>query len=97
MKKTHYYLVDNSSIIPGAAVSELQFNIIHERPFIVHDLQVRFVCPFMIFEVIISLSVKGKVTFLGKVTFFYHKWMSIRLSISDHPNGYIITILSFIY
>ncbi|CAA3010868.1 Hypothetical predicted protein [Olea europaea subsp. europaea] len=39
MKKTHYYLVDNSSIIPGAAVSELQFNIIHERPFIVHDLQ----------------------------------------------------------
>lgn len=87
MKKTHYYLVDNSSIIPGAAVSELQFNIIHERPFIVHDLQVRFVCPFMIFEVIISLSVKGK------VTFFYH----IRLSISDHPNGYIITILTFIY
>ncbi|XP_043720625.1 putative hydrolase C777.06c [Telopea speciosissima] len=40
MKKTHYYLVDTSVIIPGAAVSELQFNIIHEEPFIVHDLQV---------------------------------------------------------
>lgn len=39
MKKTHYYLVDTSVIIPGAAVSELQFNIIHEEPFIVHDLQ----------------------------------------------------------
>ncbi|KAL2462564.1 RanBP2-type domain-containing protein [Forsythia ovata] len=36
MKKTHYYLVDTSSIIPGAAVSDLQFNIIHEKPFIVH-------------------------------------------------------------
>lgn len=40
MKKTHYYLVDTSVIIPGAAVSELQFNIIHEEPFIVHDLKV---------------------------------------------------------
>ncbi|EOY27117.1 Catalytic, putative isoform 1 [Theobroma cacao] len=40
MKKTHYYLVDTSVIVPGAAVSELQFNIIHEEPFIVHDLQV---------------------------------------------------------
>ncbi|XP_034696861.1 putative hydrolase C777.06c [Vitis riparia] len=40
MKKTHYYLVDTSVIIPGAAVSELQFNIIHEKPFIVHDLKV---------------------------------------------------------
>lgn len=39
MKKTHYYLVDTSVITPGAAVSELQFNIIHEEPFIVHDLQ----------------------------------------------------------
>ncbi|KAI3455569.1 hypothetical protein Pfo_012232 [Paulownia fortunei] len=39
MTKTHYYLVDTSSIIPGAAVSELQFNIIQEEPFIVHDLQ----------------------------------------------------------
>ncbi|XWS20143.1 hypothetical protein CRYUN_Cryun31cG0075300 [Craigia yunnanensis] len=39
MKKTHYYLVDTSVIIPGAAVSTLQFNIIHEEPFIVHDLQ----------------------------------------------------------
>lgn len=40
MKKTHYYLVDTSVIIPGAAVSELQFNIIHEEPFIVHDMKV---------------------------------------------------------
>ncbi|KAI5659320.1 hypothetical protein M9H77_28113 [Catharanthus roseus] len=40
MKKTHYYLVDTSVIIPGAAVSELQFNIIHEDPFVVHDLKV---------------------------------------------------------
>ncbi|XP_071901343.1 putative hydrolase C777.06c isoform X2 [Coffea arabica] len=39
MKKTHYYLVDTSVIVPGAAVSELQFNIIHEEPFIVHDLK----------------------------------------------------------
>lgn len=39
MKKTHYYLVDTSGIIPGAAVSELQFNIIHEEPFIVDDLK----------------------------------------------------------
>ncbi|KAI5659325.1 hypothetical protein M9H77_28118 [Catharanthus roseus] len=39
MKKTHYYLVDTSVIIPGAAVSELQFNIIHEDPFVVHDLK----------------------------------------------------------
>ncbi|KAH0691870.1 hypothetical protein KY285_019006 [Solanum tuberosum] len=40
MKKTHYYLIDKSDIIPGAAVSELQFNIIKEDPFIVHDLKV---------------------------------------------------------
>ncbi|KAA3482085.1 Beta-lactamase-like protein [Gossypium australe] len=40
MKKTHYYLVDTSVIIPGAAVSKLQFNIIQEEPFIVHDLQI---------------------------------------------------------
>ncbi|XP_041018024.1 putative hydrolase C777.06c [Juglans microcarpa x Juglans regia] len=39
MKKTHYYLVDPSVILPGAAVSELQFNIIHEEPFVVHDLK----------------------------------------------------------
>ncbi|GMH14230.1 hypothetical protein Nepgr_016071 [Nepenthes gracilis] len=39
MKKTHYYLVDTSVIIPGAAVSELQFNIIEEEPFVVHDLK----------------------------------------------------------
>ncbi|KAG6669165.1 hypothetical protein CIPAW_01G224100 [Carya illinoinensis] len=39
MKKTHYYLVDTSAVLPGAAVSELQFNIIHEEPFVVHDLK----------------------------------------------------------
>ncbi|KAK6125042.1 hypothetical protein DH2020_041220 [Rehmannia glutinosa] len=39
MKKTHYYLVDTSEVIPGAAVSALQFKIIQEEPFIVHDLQ----------------------------------------------------------
>ncbi|KAJ6696304.1 hypothetical protein OIU74_015239 [Salix koriyanagi] len=40
MKKTHYYLVDTSVVTPGAAVSELQFNIIHKEPFIVNDLKV---------------------------------------------------------
>lgn len=40
MKKTHYYLVDTSVIIPGAAVTELQFNIIKEEPFIAHNLEV---------------------------------------------------------
>ncbi|KAL9463789.1 hypothetical protein AB3S75_001568 [Citrus x aurantiifolia] len=40
MKKTHYYLVDTSGIIPGAAVSELQFNIIDEEPFTVQDLTI---------------------------------------------------------
>ncbi|KAK4427347.1 putative hydrolase [Sesamum alatum] len=39
MKKTHYYLVDTSGVTPGAAVSSLQFNVIKEEPFIVHDLQ----------------------------------------------------------
>ncbi|KAF7814121.1 putative hydrolase [Senna tora] len=39
MKKTHYYLVDTSVIIPGAAVSELQFNVISEEPFFVHGLK----------------------------------------------------------
>ncbi|KAK9923635.1 hypothetical protein M0R45_032042 [Rubus argutus] len=39
MKKTHYYLVDTSVVQPGAAVSELQFKIIHEDPFSVHDLK----------------------------------------------------------
>ncbi|XP_038706011.1 putative hydrolase C777.06c [Tripterygium wilfordii] len=39
MKKTHYYLVDTSVITPGAAVSELQFNVINEEPFVVHNLQ----------------------------------------------------------
>lgn len=41
MQKTHYYLVDTSVIIPGAAVSDLQFNIIKEEPFTVHNLEVR--------------------------------------------------------
>uniref|UniRef100_A0A9I9D4G4 Metallo-beta-lactamase domain-containing protein n=1 Tax=Cucumis melo TaxID=3656 RepID=A0A9I9D4G4_CUCME len=40
MQKTHYYLVDTSVILPGAAVSELQFNIIPEEPFVVDDLKV---------------------------------------------------------
>ncbi|PON48156.1 Metallo-beta-lactamase [Parasponia andersonii] len=40
MKKTHYYLVDTSVIIPGAAVSELQFNIIDKGPFTVHGLKI---------------------------------------------------------
>ncbi|CAK7356870.1 unnamed protein product [Dovyalis caffra] len=39
MKKTHYYLVDTSVVTPGAAVSELQFNLIHEEPFVVDDLK----------------------------------------------------------
>ncbi|KZV58804.1 hypothetical protein F511_18641 [Dorcoceras hygrometricum] len=39
MNKTHYYLVDKSGVTPGAAVSDLQFNIIQEEPFLVHDLQ----------------------------------------------------------
>ncbi|KAG6581849.1 hypothetical protein SDJN02_20150 [Cucurbita argyrosperma subsp. argyrosperma] len=40
MKKTHYYLVDTSVIAPGAAVSDLQFNIIPEEPFVVSGLKV---------------------------------------------------------
>ncbi|KAK9131212.1 hypothetical protein Sjap_011699 [Stephania japonica] len=40
MKKTHYYLVDTSVVLPGAAVSDLQFNIISEEPFVVHDLKI---------------------------------------------------------
>ncbi|TXG68571.1 hypothetical protein EZV62_003506 [Acer yangbiense] len=40
MKKTHYYLVDTSEVIPGAAVSDLQFNVINEEPFVVHDLKI---------------------------------------------------------
>lgn len=43
MKKTHYYLVDTSGITPGAAVSELQFNIIDQEPFTVQDLKVSIV------------------------------------------------------
>ena len=37
---THYYLIDTSVVVPGAAVSALQFNVIDEEPFIVHDLKV---------------------------------------------------------
>ncbi|KAK8921801.1 hypothetical protein KSP39_PZI019929 [Platanthera zijinensis] len=40
MKLTHYYLVDTSVVLAGAAVSELQFNMITEEPFIVHNLKV---------------------------------------------------------
>ncbi|KAE8790979.1 hypothetical protein D1007_34626 [Hordeum vulgare] len=40
MKMTHHYLVDTSTVIPGAAVSTLQFNIINEEPFTVQDLEV---------------------------------------------------------
>ncbi|XP_010907308.1 putative hydrolase C777.06c [Elaeis guineensis] len=40
MKKTHYYLVDTSVVLPGAAVSALQFNIIEEEPFFVHNLKI---------------------------------------------------------
>ncbi|WVZ64742.1 hypothetical protein U9M48_014219 [Paspalum notatum var. saurae] len=40
MKMTHYYLIDTSVVIPGAAVSALQFNIIKEEPFKVHNLEV---------------------------------------------------------
>lgn len=47
MKKTHYYLVDTSGIIPGAAVSELQFNIINEEPFVVHDVKVNDIHNFL--------------------------------------------------
>ncbi|KAF3450506.1 hypothetical protein FNV43_RR06590 [Rhamnella rubrinervis] len=39
-EKTHYYLVDTSVIVPGAAVSDLQFNIIDEDPFTVHGLKI---------------------------------------------------------
>lgn len=40
MKMTHYYLVDTSVVTPGAAVSDLQFNIIQEEPFVVNDLKI---------------------------------------------------------
>lgn len=40
MKMTHHYLVDTSTVIPGAAVSTLQFNIMKEEPFTVQDLEV---------------------------------------------------------
>ncbi|KAI5068479.1 hypothetical protein GOP47_0016824 [Adiantum capillus-veneris] len=40
MRKTHYYLVDTSVVVEGAAVSELQFHIITEQSFFVHGLKV---------------------------------------------------------
>ncbi|KAI4381866.1 hypothetical protein MLD38_007893 [Melastoma candidum] len=40
MKKSHYYLVDTSVIVKGAAVSELQFNLIDEEPFMVRDFKI---------------------------------------------------------
>ncbi|PKA57263.1 hypothetical protein AXF42_Ash002567 [Apostasia shenzhenica] len=40
MKLTHYYLVDTSVVLPGAAVSHLQFNIISEEAFFVHNLKI---------------------------------------------------------
>ncbi|XP_042482764.1 putative hydrolase C777.06c isoform X3 [Macadamia integrifolia] len=64
MKKTHYYLVDTSSIIPGAAVSELQFNIIHEEPFIVHDLQISSRCLVLIIYIGSDASEIPKETYL---------------------------------
>ncbi|PWA35658.1 hypothetical protein CTI12_AA603930 [Artemisia annua] len=39
MKKTQYYLLDTSVVTPGTTVSELQFDIIQEKQFIVHDLK----------------------------------------------------------
>ncbi|PSS07343.1 Hydrolase [Actinidia chinensis var. chinensis] len=39
MKKTHYYIVDTSVVTPGAAVSDLEFNVIDEEPFLVRDLK----------------------------------------------------------
>lgn len=40
MKRTHYYLVDTSVVMAGAKVSDLQFNIITEKPFFVRNLEV---------------------------------------------------------
>lgn len=40
MRKTHYYLVDTSTVVPGAAVSKLQFNLITEEPFFVEGIKV---------------------------------------------------------
>ncbi|GJP79978.1 hypothetical protein CLOP_g10205 [Closterium sp. NIES-67] len=40
MEKTHYYLVDTSSLIPGTAVSALHFHAIDAAPFHVHSLKV---------------------------------------------------------
>ncbi|KAK4837331.1 hypothetical protein QYF36_004627 [Acer negundo] len=33
-------ILDTSEVIPGAAVSDLQFNVINEEPFVVHDLKI---------------------------------------------------------
>lgn len=40
MEKTHYYLVDTSVVTPGAAVSNLVFNVMTEEPFHVNGLKV---------------------------------------------------------
>lgn len=40
MEKTHYYLVDTSVVTPGAAVSNLVFNVLTEEPFHVNGLKV---------------------------------------------------------
>ncbi|CAI5520100.1 unnamed protein product [Closterium sp. Naga37s-1] len=40
MEKTHYYLMDTSSLVPGTAVSALHFHAIDTSPFHVHGLQV---------------------------------------------------------
>ena len=50
MTKTHYYLVDTSVILPGAQVSELQFNIVSEEPFFVHGLKVSTIISFNILK-----------------------------------------------
>ncbi|KAI9160938.1 hypothetical protein LWI28_012923 [Acer negundo] len=33
-------ILDTSEVIPSAAVSDLQFNVINEEPFVVHDLKI---------------------------------------------------------
>ena len=33
MRKTHYYLLDTSTITPGTAVSQLQFLLFDHQPF----------------------------------------------------------------
>lgn len=40
MEKTHYYLIDTSVVAPGAAVSNIVFNVMTEEPFHVNGLKV---------------------------------------------------------